>query len=267
MKINCASNAGLIHPPQMSVQMLGIEEGTSRHSVGQEPSGSCVVSNNSSDCSSCSRQRTRCCDVGLLRYHMARVALWSTAADRCRSWVEATRIGHSTFHFACLFAILFASGVSCVASGSSLNLKNRTYATTLFYHSLVSVSLSIFLQQVYYDFHWRYLVDYSAPQRGTPTETIEKHTTKFTWREERRLEERFLRVDSSRDRDSGSNRADEGTDCAVCFDSFTAGETVRRLRCDHIYHAACIDHFLQLRNFCPICSAPVAPVSESNGCE
>ncbi|KAI8576612.1 hypothetical protein K450DRAFT_255845 [Umbelopsis ramanniana AG] len=53
-----------------------------------------------------------------------------------------------------------------------------------------------------------------------------------------------------------SNRGDYDI-CAVCLDQFEENiSQVRKLPCNHIFHAACIDPWLKDRSgFCPICKA------------
>ncbi|CAO3668776.1 unnamed protein product [Umbelopsis ramanniana] len=52
------------------------------------------------------------------------------------------------------------------------------------------------------------------------------------------------------------NRSDHDI-CAICLDQFEANVSqVRKLPCNHIFHAACIDPWLKERSgFCPICKA------------
>lgn len=46
--------------------------------------------------------------------------------------------------------------------------------------------------------------------------------------------------------------------CAICFDPFLPGETVRMLpACTHEYHARCIDPWLRKRTTCPVCRTEV----------
>ncbi|KAJ1258954.1 hypothetical protein BS78_10G115800 [Paspalum vaginatum] len=49
--------------------------------------------------------------------------------------------------------------------------------------------------------------------------------------------------------------ADGGSgDCAVCLEAFEAGDQCRRLpRCEHSFHAACVDSWLRKRSACPVC--------------
>ncbi|KAL5200591.1 hypothetical protein ABZP36_021794 [Zizania latifolia] len=49
-----------------------------------------------------------------------------------------------------------------------------------------------------------------------------------------------------------------GADCAVCLEAFEAGDRCRRLpRCEHSFHAACVDSWLRNSRWCPVCRADV----------
>lgn len=48
--------------------------------------------------------------------------------------------------------------------------------------------------------------------------------------------------------------ANVSVECAVCLDSFNGGEKCRILgKCNHIFHAECIDSWLMKTAACPIC--------------
>ena len=52
--------------------------------------------------------------------------------------------------------------------------------------------------------------------------------------------------------------------CAICGDGIVSLQYVRTLRCDHYFHAACIERAMEERTTCPMCRAPViATNSES----
>uniref|UniRef100_A0A3Q3XHK9 RING-type domain-containing protein n=1 Tax=Mola mola TaxID=94237 RepID=A0A3Q3XHK9_MOLML len=57
-------------------------------------------------------------------------------------------------------------------------------------------------------------------------------------------------------------RGDEETNseaqlCAVCIESYKAGEVVTVLTCDHIFHKACIEPWLLERRTCPMCKCDI----------
>lgn len=57
-------------------------------------------------------------------------------------------------------------------------------------------------------------------------------------------------------------REDEETNsdshlCAVCIESYKAGEVVTVLTCDHIFHKACIEPWLLERRTCPMCKCDI----------
>lgn len=55
----------------------------------------------------------------------------------------------------------------------------------------------------------------------------------------------------------------EGMDCAVCLSEFEENEKGRLLpKCNHSFHADCIDMWFHSHSTCPICRAAVEPVLE-----
>ncbi|KAL6643174.1 hypothetical protein ACP70R_021355 [Stipagrostis hirtigluma subsp. patula] len=60
-----------------------------------------------------------------------------------------------------------------------------------------------------------------------------------------------------------SDDADQGTCCSVCLAAFQTGETVRLLPvCLHLYHAGCIDPWLDKHTTCPLCRSATDPATE-----
>ncbi|XP_019151597.1 PREDICTED: RING-H2 finger protein ATL52-like [Ipomoea nil] len=56
------------------------------------------------------------------------------------------------------------------------------------------------------------------------------------------------------------NEGVEVNECAVCLSAFEDGEEVRRLpKCNHSFHAPCIDMWLYSHMDCPLCRSPVEP--------
>ena len=42
-------------------------------------------------------------------------------------------------------------------------------------------------------------------------------------------------------------------ECVICLEPFVPGAHVRTLSCMHVYHHQCIEQWLGLKRFCPIC--------------
>jgi hypothetical protein len=61
-----------------------------------------------------------------------------------------------------------------------------------------------------------------------------------------------------RDRDAGEFR------CAVCLDSFVAGDAVSTLRCTHQYHETCIAKWLGCHVECPVCRVDLTSGDAAN---
>ena len=55
----------------------------------------------------------------------------------------------------------------------------------------------------------------------------------------------------------GGGGGGEDKTCAVCLEEPVAGEVVRRLRCLHVFHLACIDQWLASSRLCPVCKLTV----------
>ncbi|KAH7190672.1 hypothetical protein BKA60DRAFT_663790, partial [Fusarium oxysporum] len=53
-----------------------------------------------------------------------------------------------------------------------------------------------------------------------------------------------------------SHTIDSSELCAICLEVFDSSETVRRLKCEHVYHQECIDRWFRGRHFtCPLCKS------------
>ncbi|KAK3029674.1 hypothetical protein RJ639_039166 [Escallonia herrerae] len=49
-------------------------------------------------------------------------------------------------------------------------------------------------------------------------------------------------------------------ECAVCLCKIEEGDEIRDLRCEHIFHRACLDKWIGLRRLtCPLCRSCLAP--------
>nr|XP_023887981.1 E3 ubiquitin-protein ligase RNF12-like [Quercus suber]XP_023887982.1 E3 ubiquitin-protein ligase RNF12-like [Quercus suber] len=47
--------------------------------------------------------------------------------------------------------------------------------------------------------------------------------------------------------------------CSICQEEYVVGDEVGRLQCEHNFHVDCIEQWLGLKNWCPICKASAAP--------
>ncbi|RCV43965.1 hypothetical protein SEVIR_9G339700v4 [Setaria viridis] len=53
-------------------------------------------------------------------------------------------------------------------------------------------------------------------------------------------------------------------DCPICLEPFGDGDGVRVVpACGHLYHAPCIDRWLDMRNSCPVCRCAVASLYDA----
>ncbi|KAK9101710.1 hypothetical protein Sjap_018964 [Stephania japonica] len=59
---------------------------------------------------------------------------------------------------------------------------------------------------------------------------------------------------------SGSERksCEHDVKCSICQEEYGEGDEVGKLSCKHQYHETCIDQWLRLKNWCPICKASAA---------
>ncbi|CAD7922454.1 unnamed protein product [Amoebophrya sp. A25] len=60
---------------------------------------------------------------------------------------------------------------------------------------------------------------------------------------------------------TASNTADDDeADCAICYGPYSRGDHIRRLKCGHTFHVACVDTWLLgHQNKCPLCGFVVGP--------
>ena len=43
------------------------------------------------------------------------------------------------------------------------------------------------------------------------------------------------------------------TSCVICHEDFHTGTEALQMPCQHIFHSACLLHWLKIRNSCPVC--------------
>ncbi|XP_061346180.1 E3 ubiquitin-protein ligase MBR2 [Gastrolobium bilobum] len=60
------------------------------------------------------------------------------------------------------------------------------------------------------------------------------------------------------------NEDNDDTKCSICQEEYVATDEVGSLQCEHMYHVVCIQQWLRLKNWCPICKASVAPSNSSS---
>ncbi|KAL3498232.1 hypothetical protein ACH5RR_040964 [Cinchona calisaya] len=51
--------------------------------------------------------------------------------------------------------------------------------------------------------------------------------------------------------------------CSICQEEYAIGDEIGKLECEHGYHVVCIQQWLRLKNWCPICKASAAPSQSS----
>ncbi|XP_023537568.1 E3 ubiquitin-protein ligase MBR2-like [Cucurbita pepo subsp. pepo] len=59
------------------------------------------------------------------------------------------------------------------------------------------------------------------------------------------------------DSSAGGSEYEDGIKCCICQEEYSNGDEVGTLRCEHTYHEGCIQQWLRLKNWCPICKASV----------
>ncbi|KAL5559386.1 hypothetical protein UlMin_035597 [Ulmus minor] len=56
----------------------------------------------------------------------------------------------------------------------------------------------------------------------------------------------------------------EDVKCSICQEEYADGDEVGRLPCEHSYHVDCVQQWLRLKNWCPICKVSAAPSPSSS---
>ncbi|ORX89167.1 hypothetical protein K493DRAFT_234427, partial [Basidiobolus meristosporus CBS 931.73] len=49
--------------------------------------------------------------------------------------------------------------------------------------------------------------------------------------------------------------------CTICLDEYSDGELIRRLHCKHHFHQQCLDEWLLINRYCPLCKANACPTA------
>ncbi|KAG6469749.1 hypothetical protein ZIOFF_070680 [Zingiber officinale] len=58
-----------------------------------------------------------------------------------------------------------------------------------------------------------------------------------------------------------SSLSESNAKCTICQEEWMVDDELGTLGCEHFYHVQCIDQWLRLKNWCPICKASVSPTS------
>ncbi|KAK4755963.1 hypothetical protein SAY87_009720 [Trapa incisa] len=51
----------------------------------------------------------------------------------------------------------------------------------------------------------------------------------------------------------------DATKCSICQEEYVDDDEVGRMQCEHMYHVDCINQWLQLKNWCPVCKCSAEP--------
>lgn len=52
--------------------------------------------------------------------------------------------------------------------------------------------------------------------------------------------------------------------CSICQEDYAIGDEMGKLKCEHRYHDVCIQQWLRMKNWCPICKASASMASSSS---
>uniref|UniRef100_A0A1J3GIC2 RING-type E3 ubiquitin transferase n=1 Tax=Noccaea caerulescens TaxID=107243 RepID=A0A1J3GIC2_NOCCA len=56
----------------------------------------------------------------------------------------------------------------------------------------------------------------------------------------------------------------EEAKCSICQEEYTIGDEVGRLHCEHTFHVKCVQEWLRMKSWCPICKATAETSSSSS---
>ena len=111
------------------------------------------------------------------------------------------------------------------------------------------------------------LQDMTRERRGLPAEVIQllpslTYPEQHRWHQSRggvTAVEREIGEEGEEGAGEGENDRVWPAECSICLSDFSVGDKCRLLGCHptHVFHAACIDNWLQLNASCPICRQEV----------
>ncbi|XP_020239773.1 E3 ubiquitin-protein ligase MBR2 isoform X2 [Cajanus cajan] len=68
----------------------------------------------------------------------------------------------------------------------------------------------------------------------------------------------------SDDADESFNEDKDDIKCCICQEEYVVGDEVGGLQCEHRFHVVCIQEWLRLKNWCPICKVSATPSNSSS---
>ena len=60
----------------------------------------------------------------------------------------------------------------------------------------------------------------------------------------------------------GHSRKCRNDSCPICMEEYSNGDDLVLCPCRHAYHRVCLENWLRVKNFCPLCKKPVCKKSE-----
>ncbi len=47
-------------------------------------------------------------------------------------------------------------------------------------------------------------------------------------------------------------------ECCICLNGIDKGQSIKLLKCNHIYHTSCIEMWFKRKRVCPVCNIAIA---------
>ncbi|KAK7384845.1 hypothetical protein VNO78_30548 [Psophocarpus tetragonolobus] len=69
---------------------------------------------------------------------------------------------------------------------------------------------------------------------------------------------------SSDDADESCNEDKDDIKCCICQEEYVVGDEIGSLQCEHKFHVVCIQEWLGVKNWCPICKVSAAQSNSSS---
>lgn len=134
----------------------------------------------------------------------------------------------------------------------------------LTYEQILVLETNLFLNGLYvYDQHRDMRLDIDNMSYEELLALEERMGTVSTALTEEALSESLKKsiYESTSPEDAAAGCSGEKNDvkCSVCQEEYVFGDELGRLHCEHRFHLGCIQQWLRLKNWCPICKASAAP--------